>query len=220
MTAGPVGRPARGPRIGLTGPIGCGKSTIGGWLARRGAVVIDADVVAREVVEPETPALAAIVAAFGSEVLGPDGRLDRAALGRRVFADPEALRRLEAIVHPAVRPVILARVEAAEADGAVAVVIEAIRLVEGGLVVLCDEVWLVTCDRRTQADRLAARGMTATDAAQRIAAQAGLVERLAPSATRRIDTGGTRAETERQVDAAFSAAQAALASRRRASAEG
>lgn len=214
MTAGPAGGPVRGPRIGLTGPIGCGKSTIGGWLARRGAIVIDADTVAREVVEPGTPTLAAIAAAFGSDLLGPDGRLDRAALGRRVFADPEALRRLEAIVHPAVRPVILARAEAAEADGAVAVVIEAIRLVEGGLSALCDEVWLVTCDRRIQAARLAGRGMAAADAAQRIEAQTGMAERLAPAATRRIDTGGTRAETERQVDGAFSAARAALASRR------
>ena len=134
-------------RIGLTGPIGCGKSTVAGWLGERpGVVVIDADRVAREVVEPGEPALDAVLARFGPDVLRDDGSLDRAALGRIVFADPAALRDLEAITHPAVRPRILAAIDRAAADGAAAVVIEAIQLVEGGLAELCDEVWLVTCD--------------------------------------------------------------------------
>ena len=90
-------------RIGLTGGIGSGKSTVAGLLAARGAVVIDADRIAREVVEPGTPGLAAVVEAFGPEVLTPDGALDRPALAAVVFADPEARRRLDAIVHPLVR---------------------------------------------------------------------------------------------------------------------
>ena len=105
----------------MTGPIGCGKSTVAGWLGERpGVVVIDADQVAREVVEPGEPALDAVVARFGPGVLRDDGSLDRAALGRIVFADPAALRDLEAITHPAVRPRILAAIadaEAAEAPG-------------------------------------------------------------------------------------------------------
>src|SRR5437870_308144 len=115
-------------RIGLTGAIGCGKSTVAGWLGELGAFVVDADIVAREVVEPGEPALDAVVARFGPDVVRDDGSLDRAALGRIVFADPAALRDLEAIVHPAVRPRILAAVAAAERAGARAVVIEAIKL--------------------------------------------------------------------------------------------
>src|SRR5512135_441205 len=91
-------------RIGLTGPIGCGKSTVAGWLEELGAVIIDADDVAREVVEPGTPGFDEVVTAFGRGIVTADGELDRAALGRVVFADPSALRRLESIVHPAVRP--------------------------------------------------------------------------------------------------------------------
>ncbi len=174
-------------RIGLTGPIGCGKSTVAGWLGERpGVVVIDADQVAREVVEPGEPALDAVVARFGTDVSAP-GRmpLDRAALGRIVFADPAALRDLEAITHPAVRPRILAAIAAAEAADAPAVVVEAIRLVEGGLAEVCDEVWLVTCDPTVQRERLVGRGAQSDDAERRIAAQAGFADRLRPLATAR-----------------------------------
>jgi dephospho-CoA kinase len=181
---------SRTVRIGLTGPIGCGKSTVARWLSELGAEVIDADDVAREVTAPGTPAAAAIAAEFGADLLRADGSLDRAALGRIVFADPVALARLEAIVHPAVRPVILDRIERAAADR-VAVVIEAIKLVEGGLAALCDEVWLVVCDPDAQLSRLIARGTPAEDAAARIAAQSGLVERLTPDATRVLDTSGS-----------------------------
>jgi len=190
-------------RIGLTGPIGCGKSTVAGWLAEEGAVVIDADAVAREVTAPGEPLVAAIVARFGEEVAAPDGSLDRSALGRIVFADAAQLRRLEELVHPAVRPRVLARLEAADRDGARVVVIEAIKLVEGGLADLCDEVWLVTCDPAVQRDRVVERGVTATDAARRIAAQAGLVERVAPAATRVLDTSGDAAATRDGVLAAL-----------------
>ena len=192
-------------RIGLTGPIGCGKSTVAGWLGAAGARVVDADAVARDVSAPGTPVAAAIAEAFGPGVQGPDRVIDRAALARVVFADPAALARLEAIVHPAVRPAILAAIATAEADGAPAVVIEAIRLVEGGLADLCESVWLVVCAPADQATRLTGRGMPADEAGRRIAAQVGLVERVRPRATRTLDTSGPAAEVQARVLAAYDA---------------
>ena len=193
-------------RIGITGPIGCGKSTVASWLGERpGVVVIDADQVAREVVEPGEPALADIAERFGPEVLRADGSLDRSALGRIVFADPAALRDLEAITHPAVRPRILGAMEAAELEGADAVVVEAIRLVEGGLAALCDEVWLVTCDPAVQRERVVGRGTDPADAARRIEAQGDLTDRLRHAATRVIDTSGSLGEVRASVDAAYQA---------------
>jgi dephospho-CoA kinase len=195
-------------RIGLTGPIGCGKSTIAGWLGEVGAVVVDADVIAREVVEPGQPALEAVVEAFGERLRRPDGSLDRAALARIVFADPAALARLEAIVHPAVRPRVLAAIAAAEAAGAPAVVVEAIKLVEGGLAAMCDEVWLVTCEPTAQRDRLAARGLSTDEVDRRITSQGDLVARLTPSATRIIDTSGSVSSARAAAVAAWSEALA------------
>ncbi|HXI45573.1 MAG TPA: dephospho-CoA kinase [Candidatus Acidoferrales bacterium] len=202
------GGPRRTLRIGITGPIGCGKSTIAGWLGELGAVVIDADVVAREVVEPGSPALAAVLEAFGPGVRRPDGSLDRARLGQIVFADPAALARLEAIVHPAVRPRILDAIAAAEAAGASAVAIEAIKLVEGGLAAQCDEVWLVTCDPSAQRQRLTARGLDPERAGERIDAQGDLGARLRGAAARVIDTSGGLAETRAAVGAAWAEARA------------
>jgi dephospho-CoA kinase len=190
-------------RIGLTGPIGCGKSTVAGWLAHRGATVVDADRVAREILGPGEPAVEAVVERFGPEVLGPDGSIDRAALGRIVFGDPVALRDLEAIVHPLVRPRILAAIAAAQDRASPAVVVEAIKLVEGGLADVCDEVWLVTCAEETQRARLAGRGMAGDDARQRIAAQRDLLERIRARATRVLDTSGDTATTEALVGAAY-----------------
>ena len=192
--------------IGLTGPIGCGKSTVASWLGDLGATIVDADVIAREVVEPGEPAFDQVLDAFGADVVAPDGALDRATLGRIVFADPDALARLESIVHPAVRPTILDRIAGATRDGAPAVVVEAIKLVEGGLAALCDEVWLVVCDATAQRDRLSSRGADAADTDARIAAQSDIVDRLLPAATRVIDTSGTAEETFPSVRAAYAEA--------------
>lgn len=217
-SAAPGHRPLR---IGITGPIGCGKSTIAGWLGELGAVVIDADQVAREVTPPGSAALASIVERFGPGVLRPDGALDRTALGRIVFADSGPLADLESIVHPAVRARILELISAAECEPArgriraPAVVIEAIKLVEGGLATFCDGVWLVTCDAAAQRERLAGRGAAAgrppdsADTEARIAAQSDLVARLTPHATRIVDTSGSIAESRARVDAAWSASIAA-----------
>ncbi|HEY3523115.1 MAG TPA: dephospho-CoA kinase [Candidatus Limnocylindrales bacterium] len=195
-------------RIGLTGPIGCGKSTVARWLAEEGAVVIDADAIARAVVEPGQPAFDAVVARFGPSIVAVGGSLDRAALGRIVFGDPAGLRDLETIVHPAVRPRIVEAVAAAEAAGARAVVIEAIKLVEAGYARECHEVWLVECPSAVAAERLVGRGMDAVDARQRIDAQGdGLADRLASALVgvpyRRIDTGGSQAATRAAVVTAF-----------------
>jgi dephospho-CoA kinase len=194
-------------RIGITGPIGCGKSTVARWLGERERVtVVDADHEARLVLAPGTPEVEAVYARFGPVLRRPNGELDRAELGRVVFADGAALRDLEAIVHPAVRPRILAAVERAEASGARAVVLEAIKLVEGGLADLCDEIWLVTCDPDVQRDRLAGRGEAAADADARVAAQGDVVGRLRERATRVVDTSGDEAATRRLVDGLLDAA--------------
>ena len=188
-------------RIGLTGPIGCGKSTVARWLGELGAVVVDADAMARRVTDLGEPPLTAVFARFGDAYRRPDGSLDRASLGRLVFADPAALRDLEAIVHPAVRPRIEAAVAAAEEADASAVVIEAIKLVEGGLAELCDAVWLVTCDPDAQRERLIGRGVDGEDADQRIAAQGDVTARLRPAATRVVDTSGDASDVRQQVEA-------------------
>jgi len=197
-------------RIGITGPIGCGKSTVARWLGdRSGVSVIDADHEARLVLAPETPEVEAVYRRFGQDLRRANGELDRGALGRIVFKDPEALHDLESIVHPAVRPRILAAIERAERAGTRAVVIEAIKLVEGGLAELCDEVWLVSCEPAVQRERLIRRGDAEDDAAARVDAQGDLVERLRTRATRVVDTNGDLADTRRSVDALFDEASAA-----------
>ena len=197
-------------RIGITGPIGCGKSTVARWLGERSGVsVIDADHEARLVLAPETPEVEAVYRRFGQDLRRANGELDRGALGRIVFKDPEALHDLESIVHPAVRPRILAAIERAERAGARAVVIEAIKLVEGGLAELCDEVWLVSCEPAVRRERLVGRGDAEDDAAARVDAQGDLIERLRTRATRVVDTNADPADTRRSVDALFDEASAA-----------
>jgi dephospho-CoA kinase len=185
--------------IGVTGPIGCGKSTVAQWLAARGAIIIDADTIAREVTQPGEPALDAVLATFGREVRNADGSLNRRALASIVFADAAALASLESIIHPAVRPRVVDAIGAARRAGAPAVVVEAIKLVEGGLATVCDEVWLVTCAPDVQRERLAERGVEDEDAQRRITSQAGMVDRIRAQATRVIDTTAARDVVDAQV---------------------
>jgi dephospho-CoA kinase len=157
-------------RIGLTGGIGSGKSTVAALLAERGARVVDADRIAREVVEPGTPGLAAVVAEFGAEVLTAEGALDRPALAARVFGDPAARARLDAVVHPLVRARAAELVAAAPAD---AVVVQDVPLlVETGQAGSYDLVLVVQTDLETRVARLVERGLSAEDARARIASQA------------------------------------------------
>lgn len=163
--------------VGLTGGIGAGKSEVSRLLVEHGAVLVDADRIAREVVEPGTDGLAAIVAAFGTEVLAADGSLDRPRLGSVVFADPERLAVLNGIVHPLVGARSRALEEAA-ADDAV-VVHDVPLLTENSLAPLYDLVVVVDVSPKTQLDRLVRlRGMTEDDARARMAAQAGREDRL------------------------------------------
>lgn len=178
-------------RIGLTGPIGCGKSAIMAVLAARGGVIVDADRLARQATPPGSSALRAIGDRFGHGVIGDDGALDRAALARIVFDDPVALRDLEGIVHPAVRPLIDRAVASAESAGAPFVIVEAIKLVESGYAVRCHEVWVVTCTPAEQRARLTGKGLPPDEIERRMASQgADLIERLRPRATRVIDASG------------------------------
>jgi dephospho-CoA kinase len=193
--------------IGLTGPIGCGKTTVAGWLAARGAIVIDADAVAREVTAPGQPGHDVVLERFGDAFRRSDGTLDRAALGRMVFDDPAALEALEGIVHPLVRPRIRLKLEAARAARAPIIVVEAIKLIEAGYGAVCDVIWLVTCAERDQLARLVARGLDPADARQRVGAQAGMADRLAGHVTAVIDTSGAPAEAEAIVARALAAAR-------------
>ena len=155
----PSTEPGSGPAIiGLTGPIGCGKTTVGSMLAELGGAFIDADALARTVTAPGQPALRALRERFGDSVFETSGALDRAALGRIVFEDPAALADLEAIVHPGVRALLEERLERARREGDPFVVVEAIKLIEGGLAQRCDEVWVVECPADVQRRRLAERG--------------------------------------------------------------
>ncbi|CAM2770276.1 dephospho-CoA kinase [Actinomyces slackii] len=163
--------------MGLTGGIGAGKSTVAEHLARHGAVVVAADDVAREVVEPGTQGLDAVVAEFGPQVLRPDGSLDRSALGRLVFADELRRARLEEILLPLIAAEAWARLEEVE-PGRVAVY-DVPLLVEGQMEDMFDVVVVVEADMEARLERLAARGMEAEQAMARIASQATDAERRA-----------------------------------------
>jgi dephospho-CoA kinase len=158
-------------KVGLTGGIGAGKSEVSRLLVECGAVLIDADRIAREVVAPGTPGLAEVVAAFGTDVLAPDGSLDRPKLGSIVFADPEKLAVLNKIVHPLVGARSRELEEAAAEDSVVVHDVPLLR--ENGLAPLYDLVIVVDANPETQLDRLLRlRGMTEEDARARMAAQA------------------------------------------------
>ncbi|KRF34335.1 dephospho-CoA kinase [Nocardioides sp. Soil805] len=186
-------------RVGLTGGVASGKSTVSAILAELGAVVIDADVLAREVVARGTPGLDAVVAEFGPSLLTPEGDLDRPAMGRLVFADESARKRLEAIIHPLVIE-RMAALEAAAVDDDV-VVHDIPLLAEGGRADTFDAVVVVDAPRDLQVQRmLSERGWTREDAESRIAAQATREERRA-IATHVIDNNGSLEELRARVEA-------------------
>lgn len=207
--------------IGLTGGIACGKSTVLAMLAALGARTIDADRVTHRLQQPGTPVYEAIVAAFGPHILTtPGGVIDRRKLGEIVFNDPQALKRLEAIVHPAVRAEIRRFLQDVAGAGTYAtrlrpverpiVVIDAIKLIESGWADECDQVWVVTCPVEQQIERLmTTRGMSLAEAQARIAAQPPQESRLS-RADVVIDNSGTQAQTRAQVEAAWQ--QALIAS--------
>lgn len=186
--------------VGLTGGIATGKSTVTGLLAGPGVRVVDADALAREVVEPGTPAHARILAEFGTGVLRPDGRLDRARLGELVFPDPGRRRQLESVTHPAIRArfeEIMADLEREGFDGIL--IWDAALLVESGGHKKMDKVVVVTTDRETQLRRLMARdGSTAQAAGARTASQMPLEDKAA-AADYVIDNSGSREETVARV---------------------
>lgn len=188
--------------IGLTGNIGTGKSTVARMLAELGAQVIDADRVAHELMAPGTHTWRAVVREFGPDVLQEDGSVDRARLGNIVFADPQALARLEAILHPAVIQEVNRRIRASDAR---VVVVEAIKLIESGMHQDYDALWVVTCRPEQQVARLMAqRGMSEEEVRQRMAAQSPQMEKVA-LADVVIDNSGTLAETKAQVERAWRA---------------
>jgi len=183
-------------RVGLTGGIGAGKSEVSKSLAAQGAVVIDADLIAREIVAPDTDGLAAVIAAFGPDVLGPDVTLDRVRLGDIVFADQQKLATLNSIVHPCVG----ARMrELEDGAGPGSVVVHDVPLIaENGLASSYDLIVVVDVPPRTQLDRLVRlRGMSREQAQARIAAQASREQRLA-IADIVVDNSGSLAELDRQ----------------------
>ncbi len=183
--------------LGLTGNIATGKSTVAAILRELGAIVLDADQIAREVIAPGTEGLAEVVRAFGREVLRPDGSLDRRAMAARVFRDPAQLRRLEAIIHPRVRQRLEAAIAAAP-PGSV-LVLEVIRLFEASYAARCRQVWVTDCPREMQIARLmASRGMSREEATLRVDAQPPQSEKRA-RADVVIDTSGDLENTRRQV---------------------
>ncbi len=187
-------------RVGLTGGVASGKSTVAAALVERGAVLVDADALAREVVAAGTPGLAAVVEEFGEELLGPDGELDRAAMGRLVFADEGARKRLEGIIHPLVFERMAELEQGAPAD---AVVVHDIPLLAergpGGTDGF-DAVVVVDAPTETQVERMVRdRGWTEDDARSRIAAQASREDRLAV-ATHVVENAGSREDLRARVD--------------------
>jgi dephospho-CoA kinase len=197
---------ARTVLVGLTGGIGAGKSTVAGLLAERGALILDADIAAREVVAPGTDGLAAVIAEFGDGVLGSDGALDRAALAAVVFADPDRRAALNAIVHPRVRAWMAERLAAAP-EGSV-VVQDVPLLVESGLAGMFELVVVVDAADSVRVARLVRdRGMTEQEATARIAAQAPREQRLA-AADVVVNNDGTPEELADQVAALWNRIEA------------
>ncbi len=189
------------PVVGLTGGIACGKSTVAAQLAELGVPIVDADALAREVVAPGTPGLAAIVERFGSDVLLADGSLDRKKLGERVFSDPDARRALNAITHPRIAAAGLEKLRALADHPAPYRVYEAALLVENGMAKAFAALVVVTVDEATQLARLMARdGSTEDEARARIASQLPLAKKV-EVADHVIDNSGAPEATQTQVRA-------------------
>jgi dephospho-CoA kinase len=187
--------------VGLTGNIATGKSVVMRLADERGALTIDADKVVHELLNSDTAVQERIAETFGSGVRLADGRIDRAALGEIVFNDAKALLQLEQIVHPHVTARIMALIEASTAR---VVMIEAIKLLEGKLRMLCREIWVTACSRERQLQRLeVCRGMETAVAEARIQAQGPAEEKIA-RADVVINTDGSMRDTECQFAAAWS----------------
>lgn len=186
--------------VGLTGNIACGKSAVLRELHRLGAYTIDADERVHTILLPDGDAYEPVIEAFGERILAAGGEIDRRALGRIVFSNPEALRRLEAITHPIVRRVMEREIENAPAS---VVVLDAIKLFESGWADRCDVVWVVTCNSEQQIERLMrTRGYSRQEAEQRIAAQSPQEEKVA-RADLVIDNSGSIEDALRQVREAW-----------------
>ncbi len=184
--------------VALTGGIASGKTAVSHRLSERGAVVIDTDLIAREVVEPGQPGLSAIVEAFGPEMLDDDGRLDRAAMRQRVFSDPDSRKRLEGILHPLIAERVKQRI-AAEQDADYLVLVVPL-LVESGMFLDADRIVVVDVPESVQLERLAQRDGTSEEQARAILASQASREQRLKVATDVIDNSGSLAELERAAD--------------------
>lgn len=197
--------------IGLTGAIAAGKSTVAGMLAELGACVIDADALSRLVMQPGTAVYEQIRQQFGAGIVAGDGQIDRSKLGALVFANAEALAKLEAVVHPAVLAEAERQMQAFKAEGCPIVVLEAIKLLESGLHQRCAEVWVVTAPRDQQVQRLMeTRSLTRAEAELRINAQPAQESRF-PLATVIIDNSGSPQQTKEVIEREWRRITAGLA---------
>lgn len=189
--------------VGLTGGICSGKSTVAAMFERLGAIVIDADRVAHELQVPGQPLFEAIVSAFGRQIVGEDGRIDRRRLGAIVFSDPKARARLEEILHPAIVEECERRIQQARASGAAVCLLDAALLIESGRHARFDRMVLVEASEAVQLERLMARmGLSREEVMQRIRSQMPLEEKRR-HAKFVIENGGSLKETERQVRAVW-----------------
>jgi dephospho-CoA kinase len=187
-------------RLGLTGGIASGKSTVGATLRKLGFTVLDADSIAHQLIEQGQPAYDEVVREFGDSILNADQRISRAALAKIVFADPRKLERLNAIIHPRVEERLLAEFKKLQRDNSRRVAfVEAALIIEAGLHKKLDGVVVVWCKPAQQLQRLLSRGLSEEEARRRIASQLSLEEKLL-HATEKIDCSGSLAETHRRVE--------------------
>ncbi len=217
MSGAPPAKAGRPLRIGLTGGVASGKSTVSAALRAHGAAIVDADAIAREVVRPGGPAYQAVADTFGPSVVGPDGALDRKALAARVFADPAARKRLNALTHPHIRRRMGEEAARLSADGGAPVVVFDVPLLldtTDGRDLDLDGIIVVYADRDTQLRRLVERdGLSAEEAGRRLDAQVRLEDKV-KRADWVIDNSGTADATRAQVDRLWRTLTARAAGRR------